>query len=70
MDDDDFGVFDKKGGSDNMEHHLGGQNRDDEATKSLKKELNDVFGLFPPQNNFEAKYIMISFELSRIHQRQ
>ena len=56
MDDDDFGVFDKRGGgSENMEHHLGGQNRDDEATKSLKKELNDVFGLFPPQNNFEAK---------------
>jgi len=36
---------------------------------SLKKEKEELFGLFPSTHNLDGKYIMISLELVRIHMR-
>ena len=33
----------------------------------LKKETNEMFGVFPPKDNNDAKIIMTTFEIVRIH---
>eukprot|EP00347_Sterkiella_histriomuscorum_P001642 403371239 len=47
-----------------------GDESQDRAKKLLKKEINEMFGLFPAKDNLDSRYIMIIFEITRIHQRQ
>ncbi|CDW76455.1 UNKNOWN [Stylonychia lemnae] len=83
MEDDDFGVFDKvpqqktiQATGKNIDFNVGGgANTGDNETKEralklLRKEQNELFGLFPPKDKYEAKYIMLIYEITRIHQRQ
>lgn len=36
----------------------------------LRRETATMFGLFPPLEAHDAKLLMVSFEIVRIHQRQ
>lgn len=36
----------------------------------IKKEVNEVFGVFPPREAYDPKYIMVSLEILRVHLRQ
>jgi hypothetical protein len=48
-------------------------NEDDAKSKAnymIKKEMQELFGLFPPKSDIDAKVIMTTFEITRIHQRQ
>ena len=36
----------------------------------LKKEKDELLGLFPPREQYDSKIIMVSFELARVHSRQ
>ena len=41
-----------------------------QAKRIIKRESHELFGLFPPKEDIEAKIIMTTFEITRIHQRQ
>ncbi len=48
-------------------------NEEDAKSKAnymIKKEMQELFGLFPPKSDIDAKVIMTTFEITRIHQRQ
>jgi hypothetical protein len=55
-----FGVFQKNSGSSESDAET-------KANRLIKREINELFGLFPPKESTDAKYIMVSFELCRIH---
>ena len=42
----------------------------DYIKKLLIKETDELFGLFPSRDNIDAKIIMLSLEITRVHQRQ
>ena len=42
----------------------------DYIKKMLTKETDELFGLFPSRDNIDAKIIMLSLEITRVHQRQ
>jgi hypothetical protein len=35
--------------------------------KLIMKEKDELFGLFPPKDNRDAKIIILLFEITRIH---
>lgn len=43
---------------------------DVKAKNLLRKESQELFGLFPPKKANDSKLIMIMFEICRLHQRQ
>jgi len=51
----------------------GGVEEENETKKHIiqivKKEQNEMFGLFPPKDRPEARYIMVTLEIVRIHLR-
>lgn len=49
---------------------LGNQEPKDTGSNLLKKEKEELFGLFPPKEQYDSKLIMVNFELCRIHGRQ
>ena len=58
-----FGVFE-------ISKEAASNDHESKANHMIKREINELFGLFPPKDSLDAKYIMVSFELCRIHQRQ
>ncbi len=55
-------------------HKSGGQfdteDEDGMVSKIIKKEANEMFGVFPPRDAYDSKYIMVSLEILRVHLRQ
>ena len=39
------------------------------ALDSLRVEVNELFGAFPRRDDYQAKYIMVAFEICRVHTR-
>ena len=39
------------------------------ALDSLQIEVHELFGAFPKRNDLQAKYIMVAFEICRVHTR-
>lgn len=69
--DDDFGVFEKLKSPEEKNNINFNVNDSDEiknkSLKLLRKEQSELFGLFPPKDKLESKYIMLCFEITRIH---
>ena len=38
--------------------------------QNVEIEVHELFGAFPPRDDCCAKYIMLAFEISRVHTRQ
>lgn len=68
--DDDFGVFEKESQPMQKTIDFNASETDENKEKSIKllrKEQNELFGLFPPKDKLESKYIMLVIEITRIH---
>jgi hypothetical protein len=51
------------------ENHQEIEEAAEQLIKLIRKESNELYGLFPPKKALDQRLIMIMFEISRIHQR-
>ena len=64
----EFGFLEKKKTEENVSPTKEAQDQetDEKALKLLRKEQSELFGLLPPKENLDAKYIMLCFEICRL----